>query len=389
MQPQLTIISGVPPILRIGAGRFLAHLEEDSEVRDGTVEIVLCSDKSSVAEAYFGRRYAWCGVLLLRHLWRRVMQILRSRTLAGRRHVILYHFQELGNAWCCRLLARRKEPTWIYALDCSFFCIRSYNHLAGEFSSCLRCCGGDYEAGRRHKCVPRPVRDPAAAEFLKLLDREVKAKRVRFLAQCESQASLLRRHYGPEAIVRVAGIWTIDMMTDLDRAVEADRKAVDYDVVFHGDSDEAKGFAWALEVARHCQTLRFLFPCRAPESTMVPPNCVFEPMRWETGLREAVRLAPLTLVPSLWSAPVEGALIKSLLASPRVAVARVDGAFSGDLPNEIVAFLSTNPVEAARVLQRRVVEPPTDSSAIERWMVGFRNNRTVLDKIKKLVCGEP
>lgn len=49
------------------------------------------------------------------------------------------------------------------------------------------------------------------------------------------------------------------------------------------------------------------------------------------------------LVPSLWSAPVEGALIKSIAAGRAVAVADNHSAFSHELPMWAVSRLPSDP----------------------------------------------
>ena len=45
-------------------------------------------------------------------------------------------------------------------------------------------------------------------------------------------------------------------------------------------------------------------------------------MNWENGLREAVMSAGLVINPSIWSAPIEAALIKSAASNQNVATVK-------------------------------------------------------------------
>ena len=90
-----------------------------------------------------------------------------------------------------------------------------------------------------------------------------------------------------------------------------------FDVVYHGSSNAAKGLYFVLELACLTPELTFLIPDSASNvlhmtSNSPPPNVSFIEMTWETGLRESVSLARLVLNPSMWSAPIEGALIVHL-----------------------------------------------------------------------------
>lgn len=67
-------------------------------------------------------------------------------------------------------------------------------------------------------------------------------------------------------------------------------------------------------------------------------------------MNEAVYEAALVCVPSLWSAPAEGALIKSLVVGRAVAVVQNDTALASELPDGLVLKLSPDPAAAARQL---------------------------------------
>ena len=90
-------------------------------------------------------------------------------------------------------------------------------------------------------------------------------------------------------------------------------------------------------------------------------------------MREAMAASRMVMVPSLWSAPIEGALIKSLITNDRVAILDNDSAFQSELPHEAVLRLSGDPVQAARQLQVALdADWAPDATVHRSWIRGFR-----------------
>ena len=200
------------------------------------------------------------------------------------------------------------------------------------------------------------------------------------MVQSENHADLVRRHFGLDTVVEVIGLWTVDMyeLADPVKRVSAE---TGYDVVFHADAKEVKGFHWTLELAKASPKLRFLFPCERPDSIDIPDNCDFIPMRWEGRLRDEVRRSRITLAPSLWSAPIEGALVKSILHAPRVAVVAIHSAFSSELPKSLVSHLPTDPTEAAKAIAQRLKHLPNSHSEVCAWFYETRGAARINQRI--------
>lgn len=351
----MIIISGIPPILSIGAGRFMAQVEQEARQIGPAIQLRYVGNKSAAADYYRKRQWGHFAGACLTHFRRRQLRdrMLRDPTVIDAPAVVLVHCQEIGTRWCLNLIQRRRQPTWIYLLDSSFFCARSYNHLDDENGACLRCLEGHFAEGKRHGCRPFPIRDSFIWEFLPRLRELAQQGKVCFLAQNEGQAALARRHFGPATVVRTVGLWTVDMDDIGEReTILTDFNGPAYDAVFHGSAEPAKGAGWALEVARQCPALRFLFPTDGTRFVRWSScrNIEFKPMSWETGLKQHVVAARFVLVPSLWSAPIEGALVKSLCLANNVVVVDVPTAFSAELPARLVLKLSANPVRAATEL---------------------------------------
>ncbi len=296
---------------------------------------------------------------------------LRLEEALSLSEVILLHPQTIGMGRSIKFIRKRRRPPWLLLLDNCYFCIRSYNHLPGEFRACVGCLGGQFEAMHHNCCEPFPIPDPAAENFVRDLFELVGAGRVRLLAQCASQARLARRHFGVE--VPVVGLWTAGWKELFEAQPVKGAEPHDVDVLFHGHWIEAKGASWLLEVARLCSELRFLFPCAALDyEEELPPNCKFQPMTWDSGLSAVAVRAEITVIPSLWSSPIEGAVIKSLLCGKSVAVVANRTSFVSEIPDDVVLHLPAEPTAAANRLKRAIHEhwrPRAESR--DRWLCEF------------------
>jgi hypothetical protein len=336
---------------------------------------------------------------------------LRAKSL------IIIHPQTIGFTALRKLINERIEPTWIYVVDATFFCARQYNHIPGESGPCLRCLDGDFEHARRHQCGRLGFGPDAVACFSQFLKDHSASGHIRFLAQNEAQRRLLHRRFGVSAKIDVLGLWVRDFesfQSDLAlRKQRGNKHREPFDspqrpeIVFHARFDLGKGAAWALRLAHELPEFDFFFPfdreqaspgslrmrlcCGGkptPEWFPSPSsNCHFQSVSWEAGLKERVEGAFLTLLPSLWSAPIEGALVKSILLSERVATVDVDTAFSSEIPEELLLKLPPHPREAAgkiRAAYRAGWIP--DPAKLQSWTNAFlRTNSKALSELKKVV----
>jgi hypothetical protein len=251
--------------------------------------------------------------------------------------------------------------------DNSFFCIRSYNYRGQQWEECLDCLG---DVSRCHpSCRPFPVFYDRA-QNLSYLDKLKKiAPRITFLVQNKNQGRLVAEHFGPDTRVRVVG-----MVTDeFDGVKRGGSGARQFDVVFHGAVSAAKGAGYVIELARHLPDLSFLLPgrledaARQSEGGALPDNLTVEDLTWEAGLRGCVENCGIVLCPSLWSAPIEGALVKSLLHNGRVAVFDTRYGFQADLPDNLVLRLGPDLDIAARRI-RENLRSSVNRDLVDGWI---------------------
>jgi hypothetical protein len=273
------------------------------------------------------------------------------RAARSGKELVMLHPQTIGFPLFLQVMESR-PVVWMYVLDAFVFCRRSYNCLPGEAAPCLRCVGNDGAAADRHGCADWFNSGPFQAHF----PAWVRSGRLRLMAQCESHARLLRAHFGESAVVRVVPLSVPDISASVAPAARPARLRPL--AVFHGSCQPAKGVSHVIALAREMPDWDFLVPSDPKEyvqhfgdASGLPANLLFRRLSWSEGLAEAVTTADLVLCPSIWSATVEGAVLKSLAHNGLVMLLPHDSAFAFELPAD--ARLALDPADlpgtAARV----------------------------------------
>ena len=106
--------------------------------------------------------------------------------------------------------------------------------------------------------------------------------------------------------------------------------------MFHGKPLIAKGILYFIELAIILPELSFFIPDTKENVKLVfnadlPSNIFFKNITWETGLLEIVEKAKLVINPSMWSAPIEGALVKSAYFNNNVATVKTRFGFENEV----------------------------------------------------------
>ena len=169
-----------------------------------------------------------------------------------------------------------------------------------------------------------------------------------------SQQRLLQKNFGLDANVIVTGMNSdFDVLTHHEQSNHLRKKTV----VFHANPLAAKGVDWTIELAKQLPDFEFIFPFDRNDlpEFLIPKNCSFASMSWETGLKELISESEYVICPSLWSAPIEGALIKSIVFGNKVLVVDEISAFQNDLKSIADLNLIRLPQsvsDSAEILQR-------------------------------------
>lgn len=353
MPSSLTIISGMAPG-QTGLGNLISQLISDK--------------KRLKKETAFSCRIIWgrYGYSLKNHIkrkkifrsfkdlfyWLRASILFHSgylNTLVNQ-NILLIHPQTLGFKWCLNFIKKSKKPVWLFLADSCFFCVRSYNYIPGEKTACTRCIGGNFDNIKNSKCEPFPINDISAIEFVKSIKQLGSNQKVRFIAQNKNQFYLAKKHFGENAIIEISGLFLDDWLKNNSEKIK--KGTSEYDIVFHGHPLEAKGVKWALDLALHLPNYRFLFPfAKNSIHYEVSSNCFFKKISWDTGLRDDIANCKLVLVPSLWSAPIEGSLIKSMSYGENTAVVENHTSFSDEIPDNAIIKLPFDSMSAMAQIQ--------------------------------------
>lgn len=375
----LIVISGIPNG-NSGTGRFVNHLKKCIEAAPETSVGLACRPERPVSwiiKIFIKeRKYATILRLIFKYgidillFWYALLVLYIFR---GKR-ILLLHPQNLGYKYSLRLLETRKHVSVLYLLDSSFFCISSYNFRSSSNLPCVNCLGLDASTGIEYGCKPFPSVDWAAIEFTNGLRQLVRNDRVKIIAQNVRQAELAQLHFELDVLPKYIGLWTDDWdQVFYNYHVHSDFFKCEFDVVFHGHCLDAKGASWLISVAAECQDVKFFFPFAKPETLVETGNCIFQACTWENGLAEKVATARMVVVPSLWSAPIEGALVKSICCSKAVAVVNNLTSFSDELPDGLVLKLPLDPLAAAEILKCAVSNDwIPDPSVKQEWVRNFK-----------------
>lgn len=255
----------------------------------------------------------------------------------------------------------RRNQVYLYVMDNSFFCIKSYNLHPELEAECLRCLPSSQYV--LPACQPFPVRMDKG-ENLECLDQlKDLSHQITFLAQNANQAELVRARFGPDTRVRIVGLDTGELKR-IDREHNSDSKQIvpRYDLVFHGAPQLAKGIRYFVELAESLADYTALIPSTRAECEQIikrpitANNITFRACTWETGLKTAIQTCELVINPSLWSAPIEGALQKSIFYAKRVAVVETEFGYEKEFPcSDTFIRLSRNVQAAAAVVQELLV----------------------------------
>ena len=224
-----------------------------------------------------------------------------------RENLTIYHHQTLGLKITSRLINRSAKIDF-YILDAGFFCKKSYNHLFGE--TCLNCLK-DFAPDATCKSSPRYTNDRNYISFREVLIKN--KSKINFIVQTESHKLMLKESY--LSIQRCS----IQKMKHNNLNYGSAKQLIgrSFDFVFHGNKLDPKGYSYTLELSKNIKKASFFFPFEIENKNS---NCKDDKINWNDGLAETIMKCKIVLCPSLWSAPAESSVIKSMLLCKPVAI---------------------------------------------------------------------
>jgi hypothetical protein len=281
-----------------------------------------------VKNKYLRRIVYAVEILTIKSLLEIISRIFEIKSL------VLYHPQTLGYALSKRLINKSNFVDF-WVVDASFFCKKSYNVLNGR--ECLRCIS-TYNPDITCDHFPRRQLDSDYIEFIKTL-RENK-KNIRYIVQTSGYVDLVSKSINPENIIISKMIF--DEFKSIEKYKFQSSKML-YGIAYHANPIEAKGYEYTHRLASKLPDVSFIFPNRPiPCNLPLKINCSYKPCTWNDGLKNILSASSIVICPSLWSAPVEASVIKTMLLKKPVAIIKNKYSFSSNLPSEVFIELTGN-----------------------------------------------
>ena len=249
--------------------------------------------------------------------------------------LIFIYPQNIGYSLLFNLIDNNKVT--IYIMDSSFFCIKSYNYLHGK--ECLSCVGG---VKSYIPCQPFPKISSKKISLLHLNKLKANSKKIHFLAQNKSHGDLLKRHFGEDILLKIVGMdaGEINVFDGISAKDDILNSKIENEIIYHGNDVDAKGLSYVIALAERLPEYKFIIPLHNNNPDILPKNIVFDECSWATGLKHYVINSRLVLCPSIWSASIEGALLKSIAFNGNVAVFDSKYGFQNDIPDDVLLRLN-------------------------------------------------
>lgn len=358
MDRDIYVYSGVQPGKK-GTGNFLSFFLQ--KFQENNINFKLISYKTPNT-GLTGKILKKIGLIKIVRSIYFILVRTSSKTNITKSIVFIFHPQTIGLNITADLITNNK--VYIYVLDTFFFCKKSYNYIDGN-NACLKCISNP-KASKENKCkflLSNQI-DEDYYNFQKAIQQNLES--ICFLTQNDNQTLLLKQKFG-----NTINAIKLGMLINLDDDIPSiNNNLLKYDFVFHNTNLDAKGIFYFLGLAELMPNLKFLIPYKRNEISSLNnfssiKNVDFISMSWETGLKSAIVNAKIVINPSLWSSPVEGALLKSIKFNGCVAIVPVDFSFQKEIPKDVVVHLNES----------------LDSSVIT--LVNLLNSKNLIEKYKQ------
>ncbi len=255
-------------------------------------------------------------------------------------NVLIIHPQSVGWLLMRSLLGTRRR-IHLYLVDNIHFCAKGYNSINGEYRACFRCLARSFNS-RSIEMGCTDYWEHVIHDFgRRLLASAIREGAISVLVQNRMQGKLLSHAMAFRAETSLVGLIVPDVASARSEASSG------YDFVYHGNCSWVKGLGVVYELAIRMPRRSFLVPVERPAAECVlgaerqwPSNVKFASMSWDDGLKKAVIAAKVVLCPSLWSAPIEGALLKSWAWNGAVVAMEQFAHFIQEVPRD--AWIAVN-----------------------------------------------
>lgn len=285
------------------------------------------------------RDKTYCSIKVVNKVIMFTSWILRVLFTRSREATIIHHFSI--PTVLLLIIAIKFRKVHYFAIDNSYFCLKSYNYK--DRTSCLDCLGKNFPMRESKSCQPFPNRKSKISLKIEgLLIAHWIRENISYTL-CESSAKIMSMHFKKIKETEVLNFSTLElkecieeMRSDSERQdIQKLKPEKKFNFVFHGAQKSAKGYDYAISLAKQLPEFSFLFPFEIKKEHETLSNVTGLDMRWENGLKTHIKMADCVLCPSLWTYTPEAALLKSFIYNDAVLYMDVPGSFSDDIPDGI------------------------------------------------------
>jgi len=246
--------------------------------------------------------------------------------------LVIFHAQTISYKLSALLLLNSKDIEF-YILDTNFFCKKSYNEYLGK--PCFRCFEffNPFQDCNHHPYYSNDI------DYKKFIDAiKYSEKKITFIVQTKGYEKLLINKY-PLAKVKILKMKHDGLIYNNQKQnwnIKNDKILNDF--FFHAHLTNPKGLKYFLELSKKMSDKKFILP-GYKEFSELTNNVVIKKISWGEVFIEELKKSKIILCPSVWTYPVESALIKSMLLKKAVAIIDIQNSFSKEIPNDCVIKL--------------------------------------------------
>jgi len=367
------IYSGIQPGKK-GTGNFLSFFIHQLRSQNIKFKLISFYTPSATSLISFAKKIGI--VKYLRSIFLYISRRFSSGNKISNSLVILFHLQSLGLNNVANLILNNK--VYIYVLDNFFFCKKSYNYIEGN-KPCLKCLNSVDESIKNNCDFLLSYQNHD--DYLNLLN-VIKSNldSILFLTQNDNQSEMIKLKFGQSANITKLG-----MLINLDEDINnlTNNKFIKYDFVYHNTNLDAKGISFFIQLAKLMPEYKFLVPYSMSDINQQNKkierisNVDFISMTWYDGLKVCVENCKIVINPSIWSAPVEGALLKSIKFNGCVAIIPSDYSFQKEIPTDAVINLDTSYKKSIAILEQTINSERIMNSFVKKsnkWLLSYIND---------------
>ena len=263
-------------------------------------------------------------------------------------NLVIFHQQSIGYDLVAKLIHKSKK-TQFFVLDTNFFCKKSYNEY--NDSVCFVC----YENFKPYNdCYHHPYITENDDNYKKFADSlNINMEKIEFVVQTNGYRELVKKKFN-KSNIKLKKMYH-EKLKNINYYVDNNLDKLKYDFFFHAHLTPPKGINYFYKLSNQMPDKNFFLPSHKTHNQL-NNNISFKKVYWGEEFISILKKSKIVLCPSIWTYPVESAVIKSLLMKKAVAVVNNKYSFSKEVPDDCIIKLTGNIKEDTIILSDILVD---------------------------------